>query len=171
MRLILPLLIVSVLIAGCDARDGSLSQNPPMSLMQSAQEQQTITTVDTAQAVIDRLKVSGLVIVDNLPEDEGQQALKAMLKDYKPFHVREHGRGYLGLLVLCDTKATCEAIYASDQQAVKQGIISMWRSRDGRIVCTMVIHSVSIYDTDHSSVDRLPATTAGQIQQIIEALP
>jgi hypothetical protein len=171
MRLILLLLIVSLLIAACDAQAGPLAQNPTMPVMQSTPTQQTIRTIDTAQAVIDRLKDSGLVIVDNLPEEDGQQALKAMLKDFEPFHVREHGRAYLGLMVLCDQKATCDAIYAGDQQAVRQGIISMWRSQDGLVVCKMVIHSVSIYDTDHSAPDTLPATTAGHIQQIIEALP
>jgi hypothetical protein len=170
MRSILKLLITSLLLTACDPQAQSLAPTATLPATASPPPQQSTTSIDTAQAVIDRLKGAGLSILDNLPEANGEEAVKAMVKDLEPFYVREQSKAYLGMMILCDTKATCDAIYNGDQQAVSDGIIGMWRSQDGLIVCKMRRQSDPDYDTDKSPPSTLSAATESQIQQIIEAL-
>lgn len=123
-----------------------------------AQQSTPVATrsINTAQQVIDQMKTTGLVINDTLPRTEGDTALDPLYKDHLSFEIIEAGEKRSGMISLCQQKLDCDKLYDGLQLSAKMGLIRVWRSQDGLLVC-MIEPTIS-----------QPA--ANQLQTIIENL-
>jgi hypothetical protein len=115
------------------------------------------SSIESAQQVIDKIKATGLSVNDHLPLTQGDQALQPLYKDHQDFQVLESGKAHAGQVLLCARHDQCDNVYKITDPSAQQGLIRIWRSRDGLVVC-MIDPGVS-------------EATAKQIQTVIEALP
>jgi len=115
-----------------------------------------LRAIKSAQQAIDQMKAAGFVINDTLPRTDGDRALDPLYKDHKSFEVIEAGNKRAGALSLCHQKSDCDQLYESLQLSAKMGLVRVWRSQDGLLVCMM------------DSALSQPA--ADQLQSIVENL-
>jgi hypothetical protein len=113
--------------------------------------------IETAQQVIDQLKMTGLAIDDQAPRSQSDQAIESQYKDEKTFNVLEQGKAFAGMITLCKSKADCDRFYDTLAPSIQLKLVRAWRSRSGLIICTL-----------HPE---LSTAAADLIQKTIEALP
>jgi hypothetical protein len=117
----------------------------------------SLSPVENAQQVIDKIKAAGIIVDDRLPSTQGDKALQSIYKDHEGFQVRDAGKSYAGQVLLCANKIQCDNLYHTTEPSAKSGLIRIWRSKDGLVICMI---ETSLSDA-----------TATQIQQVIETLP
>jgi len=140
MRIFLTFLLALSMLVACGA---SPAPAIPLHVIKSTQE------------AIDQMKVAGFEINDTLPRTDGNRALDSLYRDHKSFEVIEAGNKRAGALSLCRQKSDCDQLYETLQLSVKMGLIRVWRSQDGLLVCLM--------DT------ALSQPAADQLQSIVES--
>ncbi len=141
MRSIIVMLIIIPILGACGT---------------SSSTTQIVQPVHTAQDVVDKLKAIGLTINDNLPRTEGEKSLDALYKDQNSFEIVDSGTKYAGAVTICQKKSDCDGLYDNLQISVKLGLVQVWRSEDGFIIC-MIDSKLSKHISE-------------QIQSIIETL-